>query len=856
MPSDYIKLLEQRVKEARPDLDTRDFTALHDLLIKPHALLLEPLQADIDALKAAQSLASSNISDEEIDNLVANIFLSRRDGVTATGLARVYVTTPATLVFDQDSVFVASNGSTYVPIQQISFPEALVRLNVDGSMYYVDVPVMAEDSGEKARIKAHTLSTMQGSSINFVKVDNPYPFSGGVDRETNAELTARAADAITVRDLVSGRGILTRLMQVFSFIERTFIAGHLDPEQQRDLVNGIHVGGKGDVRIKPASLLADQVKITVPNVDGSFVLSSGSGAPGDSQRPVVFVDSVRLLGPGPTYVPIGTPRTREETTLVDIKAIVGQGEFRQAKAAINTTLNQILVVAVEVASPTQQFISITRLDIQGNTQTPFTRITEPLEKAASPHVVINPSNNRAYVFWDEDGTLKYQVLDTAGIGFGIVKPSSDLVAGTDELLGRMDSAFSSDNHLHLTFTLRSIEIDGTPLDSVWYARLDPDGEIPELNAPKQVVFDLSGNNGDSSIVVHGAGTSLVVTIAFASKRDTFSNLYALQLDDAGAALTLSTQLTSGYEWNDQPRIRKGVGDNIHLTFRRNFRGISYIQFKKTGLVISVARKDTLVRTLDIDEVQMVVNPYGYPYVYWSEFSGDFDDIFSAKIDTKGNRIGPMHDLSVTPYFSSYPTLLSDASGALHLIWVDGIRGYDKPFYLKRLPQEWRLIVKDPRFRYSTKEELSVAVELPAANGVAADIRWADLLPQVQDFVESEEERTIVADLLVRNQIPATCTCSVVFGPQGGALTESAAKGVIEGYINNLEEESLKVSAIINALHAAGATSVSPFSVTVKTDRDDGTILIQESDDVLQLPRGTFLTAVGVTATYRSTANSR
>lgn len=850
MPSDYFKVLEQRIKEARPDLDIREFTALHDLLIKPHSLLLEPLQADIDTLREAQSLASTTISDEDIDRLVANIFLSRRTGANATGIARVFVTVPSTLVFATTTVFVATNGATFQPTAPISFPESLVRLNVDGPLYFVDVPVVAIDAGEKGRIKAHSLSSIQGSSINFARIDNPFPFSGGVDRETNEQLVARAADSITVRDLVSGRGIQTRLKQVFSFLERVFVAGFLDPEQNRDLVNGIHVGGKGDVRIKPASILADQVKITVPASDGSFILSDGLGAPGDEERPTVFLDAVRLLGPGPAFVPIGTPRTREETTLVAIRPLVSAGEFQHVQAAINTTLNQLLVTGIEVVSPVERYVVLSRLDIQGNVQTPFTRLTPASEAASFPHVAVNPSNNRAYVFWADGGIVRYQVLDTVATGFPVIKGTTDLIVGTNETLRRMDSTFSSDGHIHLVLTQRSLTAEGLPQDAVWYARLTADGAVPGLNTPKQAVFDLPGDNGEASVVVHGSGASLVVTIAFSSKRGTYSNIYAVQLDNDGASLGLPVGLTAGFEFNDQPFIRPGPGESIHLTFRRNFKGISYLRFQKTGLPISIPRNDSIVRPQPIDELRMTINPYGYPYVYWSEFAGDFDDIFSAKLDPKGVRIGPMHDLSVTPYFSSFPSLLSDSSGALHIVWIDGIKGFDKPFYLKRLPQEWRLIVKDPRFRYSVKEELAVAIELPAANGVGVDMRWADLLPQVQTFVSSNEERTIVADLLVRHQIPATVSCDVVFGPRGGILSESAAKAAIEAYINALEGENLQVSAIVSMLHSKGATSVSPFEVVVKVDEDNGEIRIFRSNDVVKLPRGVFLTAVGVTAKWK------
>ena len=455
-----------------------------------------------------------------------------------------------------------------------------------------------------------------------------------------------------------------------------------------------------------------------------------------------------------------------------------------------------------------------------------------------------------YAFWVDGGTVYYKVLNTSGSTLTVLKDTTILVAGGNETLGGMSSTFSSDGHIHVVFTQRTTDADLVTVDSVWYARLDASGEVPGPNTPKQAVFDLPGDNGEPSVVVHGSSSSLVVTIVFSSKRITFSNVYALQLDSVGEALGLPVALTSNYEWNDQPTIKVGTGEAINVVFRLNRKTISFMRIQKTGLVTSLPRQSSIVRDVDIDELGMIVNPYGYPYVYWSEYSGYFDDIFSAKLDIRGQRIGPVHDLSDTPYFSSFPTLLSDSSGALHLIWIDGVKGVDKPFYLKRLPQEWRLIVEDSKYRYSTSEKISVAAELPAANGIGIDLRWADLLPQVQDFVVSNEERTIVADLLVRHQTPATVSCDVYFGPKDGTLTAAAAKAAVEDYINNLEGESLVVSSIINTLYTAGATSVAPFVITIKIDGDDGVIQTLLSDDVVTLPRGVSLTAFNVTATLR------
>jgi len=82
------------------------------------------------------------------------------------------------------------------------------------------------------------------------------------------------------------------------------------------------------------------------------------------------------------------------------------------------------------------------------------------------------------------------------------------------------------------------------------------------------------------------------------------------------------------------------------------------------------------------------------------------------------------------------------------------------------------------------------------------------------------------------------------------LTEAAAKVAIEKYISDFQGSEISVSAITSLLFNAGATVVSPLSLEIHIDKDDGSIDILTSADTIALPRGVFLTPKGVTAKYR------
>ena len=80
---------------------------LKDVLAKPLALLLEPLQREIDFIKSQQSLASdTSLTKVELDALLANVFAERRTGSTSFGTLRLYFSTPRILSISLLSIII------------------------------------------------------------------------------------------------------------------------------------------------------------------------------------------------------------------------------------------------------------------------------------------------------------------------------------------------------------------------------------------------------------------------------------------------------------------------------------------------------------------------------------------------------------------------------------------------------------------------------------------------------------------------------------------------------------------------------------------------------------------------------
>lgn len=229
------KFLTTKVQEYFPDFDLREGTAFRDMVIKPMAIFLQPYRDQVNVLKRNQSLKNFELmSGEELDALVANVFIARRSGSRATGSVRVYLSAAQQVSFSTDVQFQTADGLIFYPTATVGFTAEQLALNTDGLYFYCDVPSTAEAAGVDYNVAAHQIVFISGGPAGVVKVDNPAAFALGVDEEDNATLARRAQTAITVRDLVTKRSISAALLENFTAMREVAVVGFGDPEMSRD----------------------------------------------------------------------------------------------------------------------------------------------------------------------------------------------------------------------------------------------------------------------------------------------------------------------------------------------------------------------------------------------------------------------------------------------------------------------------------------------------------------------------------------------------------------------------------------------------------------------------------------------
>jgi len=225
-----------KLQENFPNIDVRHGTAFRDMLISPQSIIMQPYRDQVNILKRNLSLQNYSLMlEEEMDMLVANMFVERRQGAAATGTIRIYVTEPQDLQITVDAIFSTREGLVFNPSRDYFIAAEDIELNSDGLFYYYDITVEASEDGTAYNIPEDVVIYASNIPDGIIKVNNPSPFFQGVDSDTNEELYARAKDAISVRDLVSKKSIMSTLTEQIIGIKEIFVIGFGDPEMMRDL---------------------------------------------------------------------------------------------------------------------------------------------------------------------------------------------------------------------------------------------------------------------------------------------------------------------------------------------------------------------------------------------------------------------------------------------------------------------------------------------------------------------------------------------------------------------------------------------------------------------------------------------
>jgi len=252
----------QRLLEFDPSYDVGSGVPTTSLMIDPQAIILQPIVDELTVIQASQSILTILESDDPdsfpediVDGLASNAFVERIPGAIGSDVQRLRFFRPQTFSAQKGVlIFRGPQGQRYSNSEGVAVTDSEMALNQEGALYYVDIPIIALEEGATFNVGKGSITSMESEPAGIANVTNLFGIDQGRDRETNTELIDRIKVAVTVRALVTGRGIVVTLTENFTTIEEIEPIGFGEPEMMRDIVYNVHIGGNVDVYIKTASL--------------------------------------------------------------------------------------------------------------------------------------------------------------------------------------------------------------------------------------------------------------------------------------------------------------------------------------------------------------------------------------------------------------------------------------------------------------------------------------------------------------------------------------------------------------------------------------------------------------------------
>lgn len=254
--------LTARLLEYDPNYELRSGTGFESLFFKPMQFIVQPMRDEAASVFTSQSLlrilltdSPDDYNENDVDDIVGNVYVLRRQGNNSSGVARAYYNSPVTREYPTNSaVFTGSNGLTYSNPSPFVIDQAQMELQLEQGMYYMDIPIQSDTTGLNTELAIGEIVSL-ANDTEVAYVTNLSPVSGGLDREKNTALIDRAQQSIGVRDLVTGKGFKAILFENFlnNLLEAQPV-GFGDSEMMRDIVFNTHIGGRVDGWVKTSSI--------------------------------------------------------------------------------------------------------------------------------------------------------------------------------------------------------------------------------------------------------------------------------------------------------------------------------------------------------------------------------------------------------------------------------------------------------------------------------------------------------------------------------------------------------------------------------------------------------------------------
>lgn len=796
------EFLRTRLKEYDSKFEVRKGSAFDDFFFKTLQFVLQPLRDEADQLFIAQSLRrilktdDPDAFDEDlVDDLVANFFVYRIEGSKSSGVARVYFDTPVYREYPAGGFSVTgSNGETYTNPAVYLITDGQMSSQVENGLYYMDIPVTSDNTGAITELEPENLVTVIDDP-DYISVTNKYTITGGTDREKNTELIERAKQAITVRDLVTGKGFQAILFENFpNSITEVQAIGFGDEEMMRDIVYNTHIGGKHDGYIKTPS---------IKTADKDFL-----GVLIDPTRATKTTTQVQL--PGTTWVSLGQK---------NVDRTVSGPVVQQVKSSISASIQGAADLSNPINLSTKTTVKIT---IDSTVRE--VRVAGVVPGSTSRSEIINNINlafgvNVAFAY---DRYIK------------LISPNPGLSS-----LVEIDTTYNPALNAYL-------EVFGVPL----YGYIS-EGDGP-LTFVEDIDYRINNSTGEIQRIVGSEIISLAASKGVVDGAPHLPTITTGSWDIIWADPTINPGMFTSVLPNDIVTI-SGTG-----TVDGDYRVVEVLGVGEALVIDTVlpAVPLSLDGKYRVTRTGIKNNELVFVDFYYNPLSIDIGKyiVLDTYGRVRGVRTG-REDMTITDVaFLRVNSIqvIDPVTGEPIGITLQGIGGYGRGGYGMGAygigsGSDYRLVVNEPTARFSAFED-SYIVIASAYEGMSLRVNY-DYVPEIEsihDFCRSDAERVLDGDVLIKHFIPAYVSGTITYeadSTDSSIPTNAELTTMVKDYINGRKSgTSLQLSDVSQFIlktidpNYKYLGSVKPYTLSAIIYNTDGTSTMIQSSEALVVPK--------------------
>lgn len=786
------RFLTARLQEYDEDFEVRRGSGFERLFFQPIQFILQPIRDEAEDIRIAQSfnliLAQedpNSFDEESVDALASNIFVFRRQGGFAAGVARVFFQNPTEREYPTGGFVVsAGNGQVFENSAPFKITAEQMSAQVENGLFYFDIAVVATVAGSDGEIEVDSLVEVTGDD-EVIRVTNPQAFAGGADKETNTELIERARSSIGVRDLLVPKGFNAILFENFKdFLLEVQAIGFGDFEMMRDIVYNTHIGGRTDGYAKTTNITRGQSDFVGLLVDTTRQTSTATNVTLTGIVPTELGNQNidRSNGKDPVVKEIKLSFPGQYLSTVDMSAPLDLSVNQYVGIGINGLVKDVRVAGVNPAETTR------------------TEILNAINSAFGVNVA-----------FQSGFTI---ILRSPTIGLSSQVTLTNPTVGNSALLEVFGLATVGAPYVY--------NGDGpvTFFEGVHYSINDADGEITRIEGATIVPTQATGETVDGSTTFEDATSNI------------FANV--LQKD--------ILRIISGADAGDY-RILSVLNDNqivIDAELTADATGISYVILRsgiKSGELVEVQYH---YNPLSIDigalvALQEVGDPANPIVVERGIRPGRENQTIT---DTAFLRIISIEEIDALTGEST--GFILDGSNGF------GQGGYGRGGYGIGEGQDYFMVVNKPYDRFSVYED-SYIVLRQGLQGGSYRVTY-DYVPEIQslhDFVLSENERVLDGDILMKHFLPAYVSGQIVYkvdNTDSSIISNDALQEALKDFIDQVPSgQPLQYSDIIQFIVRTvdpfdryGA-QVKFFSLQGVIHNMDGTLTYVSGENELEFP---------------------